>query len=201
VSTPYLTLHDGSSSTIGNSVTGDFNHDGKPDVATIRLDGTIDVILSPGPGIAGQTPIVSNVGNQYGFDIVDVAVADMNGDGIPDLVGLDYANSQVVVWISNGDGTFSAPHTYFLKLSNATMSAALSSMLVGDFNHDGTMDVAVLSFLNNPSAQYTLPPRLSSRPFSTTAPVLLTRFPSKTPSSTTCTTSKSATRPSPAAMG
>ena len=155
LSTPYLTLHDGSSSTIGNSVTGDFNHDGKPDVATIRLDGTIDVILSPGPGIAGQTPFVSNVGNQYGFDIVDVAVADMNGDGIPDLVGLDYANSQVVVWISNGDGTFSAPHTYFLKLSNATMSAALSSLLVGDFNHDGTIDVAVLSFLTNSSAQYT----------------------------------------------
>ena len=156
LSTPYLTLHDGSASTIGNSVTGDFNHDGKSDVATIRLDGTIDVILSPGPGIAGQTPIVSNAGNQYGFDIVDVAVADMNGDGIPDLVGLDYANSQVVIWISNGDGTFSAPHTYFLKLSEATMSAALSSILVGDFNHDGTMDVAVLGFLLNNSAQYTI---------------------------------------------
>jgi len=155
VSTPYLTLHDGSSSQIDNSVTGDFNHDGKPDVAMVREDGTIDVILSPGPGIASQIPIVSNTGNPFGLEIVDIAVADMNGDGIPDLVGLDYANSQVVVWISNGDGTFSAPHTYLSQLSKATHMAVTSSMLVGDFNHDGTMDVAMLSFLNSPSVQYT----------------------------------------------
>jgi hypothetical protein len=149
VSTPYLTLNDGSSSEIANSVTGDFNHDGKPDVAIVRLDGTIDVILSPGPGIASQTPIVSNPGNPRGLDIVDVVVADMNGDGIPDLVGQDNANSQIVVWIGNGDGTFSAPHTYLSKYSNAT--TVINSMLVGDFNHDGTMDVATLTYINNPS--------------------------------------------------
>jgi hypothetical protein len=153
-STPYLTLHDGSTSQIANSVTGDFNHDGKPDVAMVREDGTIDVILSPGPGIARQTPIVSNTGNPQGLEIVDVVVADMNGDGIPDLVGQDYANSQVVVWISNGDGTFSAPHTYLSKYSSATKTAVINSMLVGDFNHDGAMDVATLTYLNNPSAQY-----------------------------------------------
>jgi hypothetical protein len=149
VSTPYLTLNDGSSSEIANSVTGDFNHDGKPDVAIVRLDGTIDVILSPGPGIASQTPIVSNPGNPRGLDIVDVVVADMNGDGIPDLVGQDNANSQIVVWISNGDGTFSAPHTYLSKYSDAT--AVINSMLVGDFNHDGTMDVATLTYINKHS--------------------------------------------------
>jgi hypothetical protein len=154
VSTPYLTLHDGSPSQVDNSVTGDFNHDGKPDVAMVREDGTIDVILGPGPGIANQTPIVSNRGNPQGLEIVDVAVADMNGDGIPDLVGQDYANSQVVVWTSNGDGTFSAPHTYLSKYSNATKAAVINSMIVGDFNHDGAMDVVTLTYLNNPSAQY-----------------------------------------------
>jgi hypothetical protein len=151
VSAPYLTLNDGSSAQIANTVTGDFNHDGKPDVAIVREDGTIDVILSPGSGIASQTPIVSNTGDPLSLEIVDVVVADMNGDGIPDLVGQDYANGQIVVWIGNGDGTFSAPHTYLPKFSDATKTALMSSILVGDFNHDGTMDVATLSFLNNAS--------------------------------------------------
>lgn len=151
VSAPYLTLNDGSYSYIANSVTGDFNHDGKPDVAMIREDGTIDVVLNPGPDIASQMPLVSDTGNPLSLQIVSVAVGDMNGDGIPDLVGLDYANRQIVVWISNGNGTFSPPHAYLLKLSAATNPAVTTSMLVGDFNHDGTMDVATLSFISNNS--------------------------------------------------
>jgi hypothetical protein len=149
VSAPYLTLNDGSSSAyvVAGTVTADFNHDGKPDVAVVKEDGTISVVLSPGPGIASQTPIVtSSNGNQFGIYLAYVVAADMNGDGIPDLVGQDIANQQIVVWIGKGDGTFSAPHSYAYKLaSNEVPETYQMSIVVGDFNNDGAVDVATIS--------------------------------------------------------
>jgi hypothetical protein len=33
-------------------------------------------------------------------------LADMNGDGIPDLVAIGAERSSVLTWLGNGDGTF-----------------------------------------------------------------------------------------------
>jgi hypothetical protein len=149
VSAPFLTLNDGSSSdyAVAGTITADFNHDGKPDVAVVKEDGTISVILSPGPGIATQTPIVtSSNGNEFGIYLAYVVAADMNGDGIPDLVGQDIENGQIVVWIGKGDGTFSAPHGYAFKFAgNEALETYQLSMVVGDFNNDGAIDVATIS--------------------------------------------------------
>jgi hypothetical protein len=157
VSAPFLTLNDGSSSAyvVAGTVTADFNHDGKPDVAVVKEDGTISVILSPGPGIASQTPIVtSSNGNQFGIYIAYVVAADMNGDGIPDLVGQDIDNGQIVVWIGKGDGTFSEPHGYAYKFAgNEALETYQTSIVVGDFNNDGAIDVATISLTTTASAR------------------------------------------------
>jgi hypothetical protein len=151
VSAPFLTLNDGDSSLAYNSVSGDFNHDGRMDVATIRADGTIDVILNPGSfaNIGNLTPITSNNnGNPDRLFISWVIVADMNGDGFPDLVGQDVQNSQIVVWLGKGDGTFGAPNLYPVTLpSGATWGGNTfgASILVGDFNGDGSLDVAAIT--------------------------------------------------------
>jgi hypothetical protein len=47
VGVPFLTVKDGDSATTFNSVSGDFNHDGHMDLATIKTDGTINVLLNP----------------------------------------------------------------------------------------------------------------------------------------------------------
>lgn len=78
-----------------------------------------------GPTIAGfSNPVVA-------------ALADLNGDGIPDLFTGD-ANG-LTLEIGNGDGTFQAPNPI---LSGA---AAELGMAFGDFNGDGKLDVAVVA--------------------------------------------------------
>jgi hypothetical protein len=69
-----------------------------------------------------------------GYD-PSVAVADVNGDGKPDLIVSDY-NTGVDVLLGNGDGTFHPAVTY------ATQDSVMS-VAVADVNGDGKPDIAV----------------------------------------------------------
>ncbi len=77
-----------------------------------------------------------------------VAIADMNGDGKPDLVIANYCadtdplncdSGSVAVLLGNGDGTFQAPISY------ATTYYFNTSVAVADVNGDGKPDVLVLN--------------------------------------------------------
>jgi hypothetical protein len=101
-------------------VTGDFNHDGKLDVAAIG--DYLSVLLGNGDGTF-QPPV------NYTALGETIAVGDFNRDGNLDLV-IGNENSSVSVFLGNGDGTFQAP-----KLS-ATTGACCSFIAVADFNSD-----------------------------------------------------------------
>ena len=66
---------------------------------------------------------------------VDVVVADLNGDGKPDLVVANEGAATVSVLLGNGDGTFRPPVNYGVGTSP-------TSVAVGDFNGDGKPDLA-----------------------------------------------------------
>jgi len=63
-----------------------------------------------------------------------IAVADLNNDGIPDIVATDHAN--VDVFWGQPNGTYSSPDVY-------TVGTNLQSIALADFNQDGTIDIAV----------------------------------------------------------
>src|SRR5580698_4339821 len=117
----------------GMLVVGDFNHDGKLDVATVG-SSYLTVMLGNGDGTF--TPI----SNTMTAD--SIYVADLNKDGNLDLMlfGLGGGNAQgMSVEYGNGDGTFQSPRKY-------TYSGD-SGALITDINGDGYLDVIAVGGL------------------------------------------------------
>jgi hypothetical protein len=137
----------------------DLNHDGIPDLIFVAQTPTIDFTLSTyvaviqvalgrGDGTF-STPVTVAGPDLMALSFTDVlpasiAVADMNGDGIPDIIALGATattyNSQVAVALGNGDGTFRAP--ILTNYSSQYLNNA-QSIAIGDFNGDGKLDVAI----------------------------------------------------------
>ena len=115
---------------------GDFNGDGKPDLAIANFnDGTVTVLLGNGTG--GFTP-ASNSPFAVGNGPTSVAVGDFNEDGQPDLAITNYVDGTVTVLLGDGTGGFAAgPGSPF------TVGQAPTSAAVGDFNGDGRLDLAI----------------------------------------------------------
>ena len=110
----------------GNLVVGDFNLDGKLDVA---LPGA--VFLGNGVGTF-QKPFLLEP--ETGLSIVS---GDFNRDGIPDLAVTTYQD--LTVWLGLGDGTFQK--SFFYQMT--TTASILFSLVTGDFDSDGEADLLV----------------------------------------------------------
>lgn len=173
--------------------TGDFNRDGRQDLAATHiLINRISVLLGNGDGIfapaaeyaTGSGPISSIATDYNGDGILDLATAnrdcegalcvggppstfsillgngdgsfrklpdytagtahslttgDFNADGRPDLAADTHASPDVrlLIALGNGDGTFQPP-IYFEASPGAV------SVVAGDFNEDGRLDVVTV---------------------------------------------------------
>ena len=85
---------------------GDFNDDGKLDVAVSEVQsGEVTIMLGNGDG-------TFSFGNQNFANIYSITAVDLNGDGKLDLIGTGSATgavSGIVALFGNGDGTFQSP--------------------------------------------------------------------------------------------
>src|SRR5580658_1980585 len=126
----------------GSLVVADVNGDGKLDVVIAGEPATVSVLLGNGDGTF-QPPISYNVEyGQPGLQSLSLAVADVNGDGKPDIVisGAqpgNYADGVVAVLLGNGDGTFQPPVFY------DSGGVGTDSVVIADMNGDGTFQPAV----------------------------------------------------------
>jgi hypothetical protein len=147
VEAPFLPLAGGAAG-LGNEVAADVNNDGKTDFVIVGNNGAISVFLNPGSfsNIASAQPLAANTAAvSKNVSISQLVAADLNGDGNVDLIGLDEANSQIIVWLGNGDGTFAADVDYSVAPSSgATWANAAGGLAVADFNGDGKLDVATV---------------------------------------------------------
>ena len=131
---------------------GDVNGDGYPDVAVASMCfyddcspvkiGAVSVLLGNGDG-GFQPGVLSKSGATYASW---VAIADLNGDGQPDLVvtnmcqsadnfGDCYPAGKVSVLSGNGDGTFGRPRNL------STVGTQTASVVIADVNGDGRPDL------------------------------------------------------------
>jgi uncharacterized repeat protein (TIGR01451 family) len=131
-------------------VVGDFNKDGKLDLAVNRSDG-IAVLQGKGDGTFAAAAAATPLTDQTTANTI--GVADFNNDGNPDLIvdssktscgGGEFkictTTQDVGVLLGDGKGSFSAEQ---LVTSNSHVGSfsLLSSLAAGDFNGDGNLDI------------------------------------------------------------
>ncbi|MEO5997150.1 MAG: VCBS repeat-containing protein, partial [Chitinophagaceae bacterium] len=126
-------------------ITGDFNIDGKTDLAVCSNDGRSSLLIGNGSGGFSATVLFS-----VGINPVAIVTDDFNADGKPDLATADAGSGAMTVLLGDGKGSFSGTIYSDEEKGGDGITSA-------DFNGDGKVDLIIANsdsgsislFLNN----------------------------------------------------
>ena len=143
----------------GSVALGDFDLDGRPDVASLSFaeggDALIVIYRGTSTGITKKT--------QYDIpsltDASKIYTADLNHDGKLDFIVTEEFTPSLEIWYGNGDATFRFGQVLNINLPSVDIG-------LGDVNGDGAVDIVTSEpddthsgsevFLNNGSGTFTL---------------------------------------------
>lgn len=173
----YVLWNDGYGTFTKESLTGFTSPQGL-NVGDLNQDGKADILISydchpdpQNPGPKGTTSDCQGILVFYGqgqrktFERLatynenisaasQVWAADINGDGIGDLVaGTKTTSSQIgmFAWLGHPDGSFDQNPTQFISTTNV---ALVSGLTPGDYNRDGMIDFAQVVYTTNGTQLY-----------------------------------------------
>jgi hypothetical protein len=123
---------------------GDFNGDGKTDLAfAIGSTNTILIFTGNGDGTFSKTPLTISLG--AGMNPVALMVADFNTDGMPDIAVLNQSKNTVGILLNNTSAGVGASLSFATMVSYPTGLSFPAGFTAGDFNGDGKPDIAAVS--------------------------------------------------------
>lgn len=141
-------------------------------LADVNGDGNLDIVSSgiflsdeleygwqsghlmsvlPGDGKGGFGPPTIYRGEPGMYSL---AVADLKGDGFPDIITANQDTDSVSVYANDGQGGFGPPQggyigSYVNGVSTGVVNAPLTLPIAKDVNGDGNMDIAVFQSPSN----------------------------------------------------
>ncbi len=111
--------------------TADFNQDGKPDIISANLDGTLSLIFATTDGKFLPARHIRTGAEEFRA----VIAANFNTDAFPDIAAASPMDGKLVVYLNDGSGNFADQ----LRIP---AWVGVRNLAVGDFDGDGKMDLA-----------------------------------------------------------